>query len=200
MTRSRKNEYRIFSLFRKPTILVFELLPGFFARWFLRLFRWSESSLGYGIRYLCVHRLAKSCGNKVLIFPGCILHWLENCEFGENVTIHDFCYIDAIGGIKIGDNTRIAHNCSLISGQHRFDIPEKKIVDSGGTRQPINIGFDVWLATGVVVLQGVSIGNGAIIGANSVVTKDVEPDVVAAGIPATFIKNRFEDSNKSTND
>jgi acetyltransferase-like isoleucine patch superfamily enzyme len=147
------------------------------------------------MRYLCVKRLAKSCGRKVLIFPGCSLFWLENCEIGENVTIHDFCYIDAVGGVKIGDNTRIAHNCSIISGQHKYDIPGKTIIDSGGTKDAVSIGCDVWLSTGAVITQGLSVGDGAVVGANSVVTKDVAPDSLVGGVPAKFIKGRFDTIN-----
>jgi acetyltransferase-like isoleucine patch superfamily enzyme len=148
--------------------------------------------MGFGVRYLCIKRLAKSCGNKVLIFPGCILHWLERCEIGENVTLHDFCYIDSIGGITIGDNVRIAHNCSLISGQHNYDVPGELIINSGYTTAPIVIESDVWLGAGAVVLQGVTIGRGAVIGSNAVVNKDIDSEIIAGGVPAKFIRNRFD--------
>ncbi len=192
MTRSRKLQVTLANYVRKPIYAAFSIIPKYYVHVLLRTFRWSETFIGYGIRYLCVKRLAKSCGEKVLIFPGCILHWLENCDIGENVTFHDFCYIDALGGVRIGDNTRIAHNCSIISAQHGFDVPGKLLVDSGYTCAKITIKSDVWLATGVVVMQGISIGEGAIVGANSVVTKDVEPYTIVAGVPTKFIKNRFE--------
>ena len=195
MTRSRHLQYTITSVFRGPCIALFRIVPGYFARILFRMFRWSDSFIGFGMRYLCVNRLAKSCGKKVLIFPGCSLFWLENCEIGENVSIHDFCYIDAIGGVKIGDNTRIAHNCSIISGRHKYEIPDKTIIDSGYTTDAISIGSDVWLATGVVITQGLSIGDGAAVGANSVVTKDVAPYSLVGGVPAKFIKSRFDTKN-----
>jgi acetyltransferase-like isoleucine patch superfamily enzyme len=163
------------------------------------MFRWSDGFVGYGIRYLCVNRLARSCGKKVLIFPGCILHWLENCRIGENVTIHDFCYIDAIGGITIGDDVRIAHNCSVITGQHKYDVPDKTIIDSGYTTAAVSIGNDVWVGTGAVILQGVTINDGAVIGANAVVTRDVPAYTVAAGNPAAVIKNRFPKPGEQKN-
>lgn len=72
-----------------------------------------------------------------------MLHRLENYEIGENVTIHDFCYIDGIAGVKIGDNTRIAHNCSIISGQHKYNIPGETIFGSGYIKSHISIGSDV---------------------------------------------------------
>jgi acetyltransferase-like isoleucine patch superfamily enzyme len=147
--------------------------------------------MAYGIRYLCVKKLAKKAGSKIIISPGCMLYWLENCEFGENISINDFTYIDAVAGIKIGNDVRIAHNCSLITGQHRYDQPGKTINDSGYTKAPIVIEDDVWLATGVVVLQGVTIGKGSVVAASAVVNKDVKPYTIVGGVPAKFIKNRF---------
>ena len=177
--------------------MLFRIVPVCLARILLRFFRWSDSFIGYGMRYLCVNRLSKSCGKKVLIFPGCILHWLENCRIGENVTIHDFCYIDAIGSVTIGDNTRIAHNCSIITGQHQYDVEGKTIIDSGYVWEPVSIGNDVWIGAGAVILQGITINDGAVIGANSVVTKDVEAYTIVAGNPARVIRKRF--SNKDNN-
>ena len=199
MTRSRTLEYKIVKVFRIPAVSFFKIIPKSFVRVILRMFRWSESAFGFGIRYLCVQRLSKACGKKVIIFPGCMLHWLENCSIGENVSIHDFCYIDAVGGIKIGNDTRIAHNCSIISGMHNYDVPNKTIVESGGTTAPVEIGEDVWLATGVVILQGVTVGKGSVVGANSVVTKDVKSYSVVGGIPAEFIKPRFEKTDCEEN-
>jgi len=192
MTRSRKLQFQIVNVMRVPVVKIFNMVPKVIVRYLFRFFRWSDSFIGHGIRYLCVNRLAKSCGNKVLIFPGCRFHWLENCEIGENVTIHDFCYIDAIGGIKIGNNTRIAHNCSIITGQHRYDLPGKTIYDSGYTKSAVFIGSDVWLGTGVVVLQGITIGDGCVVGANSVVTEDVESFYIVGGVPAKLIRHRFD--------
>jgi len=141
-----------------------------------------------------VYKLSKKAGKKIVIFPGCMLHWLENCEFGEDVSIHDFTYIDAIGGIKIGNKVRIAHNCSLISGQHKYDEYNKTILDSSYECAPIYICDDVWLGTGVVVLPGVTIGKGSVVAANAVVNKNVEPYSVVGGVPAKLIKKRFEEA------
>lgn len=190
MTRSRHKEVKLANALRAPAEFFFRLLPTFFIRFLMRWFRWSEGFLGFGIRYLCVRRLAKSCGHKVLIFPACMLHWLENTEIGENVSIHDFCYIDAVAGVTIGDNVRIAHNCSLISGQHRYDQPGKTIFASDYSSAPIHIEDDVWLGTGVVILQNVRVGHGSVIAANSVVTKNVEPYSIMGGVPAKLLKKR----------
>lgn len=191
MSRSRRRTYEAAAKIRKPIEACFRLVPPGLARMLLRWFRWSDGIMGYGVRHLCVRRLAKSCGRRVLIFPGCQLHWLENCSIGENVTIHDFCYLDACGGLTIGNDVRMAHNCSLISGQHNHDVPGKAIIESGYSTSPIVVGDDVWFGVGVVVLPGITIGTGAVIGANSVVTDDVPAYTIVAGVPARVLKSRF---------
>ena len=190
MTRSRKTEYNFANSMRTPIESLFSLLPNFILQYLLRWFRWSESMIGYGIRYMCVKKLSKSCGSKVLIFPGCKLHWIENMELGENISIHDFCYLDAVGGLKIGNNVRIAHNCSFITGQHRYDVADKTIYESGYKFDKIILGDDVWLGTGAVILPGLEIGDGVVIGANSVVTKNIAPYSVVGGVPAKLIVKR----------
>ncbi len=178
---------------QRPVEACFRILPVPVVRMLLRWFRWSNGLIGHGVRYLCVRRLAKACGRRVLIFPGCQLHWLERCRIAENVTIHDFCYLDACGEITIGNDVRIAHHCSLISGQHNFDVPGTTIIESGYTMAPIVVGNDVWFGAGAVVMPGVTIGAGAVIGANAVVTRDVLPNTIVGGVPARPIKPRFPD-------
>jgi acetyltransferase-like isoleucine patch superfamily enzyme len=69
-------------------------------------------------------------------------------------------------------------------------LPGLRIDQQSCGVEPVAIGSDVWLGTGVVVLPGVSIGDGAVVGANSVVTRDVAPMTVVAGVPARFLKTR----------
>lgn len=194
MSRSRRRTYEAAAKIRKPAEACFRLVPLGMVRMLLRWFRWSDGIIGHGFRHVCVRRLAKSCGQRVLIFPGCQLHWLERCSIGENVTIHDFCYLDACGGLTIGNDVRMAHNCSLISGQHDYGVSGKTVIESGYSTSPIVVGDDVWFGVGVVVLPGVTIGAGAVIGANSVVTDDVPANTIVAGAPARVIKNRFEET------
>lgn len=86
------------------------------------------------------------------------------------------------GGITIGDGTMIAANVQLISNNH--DLYERQII----TCKPIIIGKNVWIGAGATVLPGITIGDNAVIGAASVVTKDVPADCIVAGNPARFIK------------
>lgn len=93
--------------------------------------------------------------------------------------------------VIIGDNVMMAPDCIIYVRNHessRLDIP---MCEQGSTEErPVVIGNDVWIGGRVVILPGVRIGNGAIIGAGSVVTKDVADYDVVAGNPARIIKNR----------
>jgi len=111
---------------------------------------------------------------------------------GSNVSINYNCHIACINHIKIGDNVLIASRVYISDHSHGktdfSDIyvpPSKREIVSKG---PVIIEDDVWIGEAVSVLPGVTIGRGAIIGANSVVTKDIPAYCVAAGVPAKVIK------------
>lgn len=108
--------------------------------------------------------------------------------------------------VTIGKHVMIAEGLTIITGRHRYNVvgrymqditdSEKEPVDDG----PIFIGDDVWIAAKATILQGVTIGRGAIIGFGSVVTKDVEPYTIVAGNPARKIKMRFTDEEIAKHD
>jgi virginiamycin A acetyltransferase len=113
--------------------------------------------------------------------------------------------VEIIGDVSIGSYTAVArevifhqvnHDTTFPAMNHRFydqmfgDVPS---VSSDG---PINVGHDVWIGTRVIVLSGVNIGDGAVIGAGSVVTSDVEPYSITAGVPAKRIRWRFSRSKR----
>lgn len=111
-------------------------------------------------------------------------------EIGSNCSINPFTIIYGHGGVKIGDNVLIAAHCTIISSNHNFKSKLLTITEQGETAKGILIGDDVWIAAGCQILDGITIGKGAIIAAGAVVTKDVLPYTVCGGIPARFIKNR----------
>lgn len=106
-------------------------------------------------------------------------------KLGNGVAVGWFAELDARGGITVGDNTNISSHVKLITGSHDIQDP-----DYTADFRPIKIGEHCWLGTGAMVLQGVTIGDGAVIAAGAVVTKDVEPYTIVGGVPAKKIGER----------
>lgn len=103
----------------------------------------------------------------------------------DNVAIGWSAELDGRGGIYIGSNTNISSHVKLITGSHDIDDP-----NFTADFKPIRIGDYCWIGTGAIVLQGVNIGNRAVIAAGAVVTKDVPDGEVWGGVPAKFIRKR----------
>lgn len=111
---------------------------------------------------------------------------------GNNCNIRDNCHITAAVSIRIGNNLLTGTNVLITDNSHgttdhaMTDIhPQHRPLISKG---PVVIGNNVWLGNNVCIMPGVTVGDGAIVGANSVVTHDIPPYSVAAGIPARIIK------------
>ena len=123
------------------------------------------------------------------MFPPFYTDCGRNIHIGKNVFINAGCKFQDQGGIYIEDGVLIGHNAVLATINHMED-PEKR---AGMIFQPIHIEKKVWLGANVTVLPGVTIGEGSVIAAGAVVTKDVPPYAVVAGVPAKVIKYRFSD-------
>jgi acetyltransferase-like isoleucine patch superfamily enzyme len=91
--------------------------------------------------------------------------------------------------VEIGDHCMLANGCFVTDSHHRFDDPDRPVPWQGfHSKGPTRIGDNVWCGAGVVVTSGVTIGERAVIGANSVVTSDIPPFSVAAGAPARVLR------------
>ena len=129
-------------------------------------------------------------------------------SLGDYSVIESFvCINNAVGDVMIGDHTRIGlHNTiigpveigshvNLAQGitvtalNHNFDDTEKRIDEQGVSTNPVTIKDDVWVGANAVILPGVTIGNHCVVAAGAVVTKDVPPHSLVAGVPAKVIKN-----------
>ena len=108
----------------------------------------------------------------------------KNIHIGENVFINSGCKMQDQGGIFIGDDVLIGHNACLLTLNHDFD-PENR---ADMHPEPVRIEDKAWLGSNVTVLPGVTIGEGAIVAAGAVVTKDVEANTIVGGVPAKLIK------------
>ena len=111
-------------------------------------------------------------------------------ELEDGVNVSAFCMIFSASQVRCGRNTLIAAYTYLVGGGHDLDRTDLAIIDQARPSQGIAIGPNCWLGAGVTVLDGVTVGRDAVIGANSVVTRDVEDFAVAAGSPAATIRRR----------
>ncbi|MCP9442481.1 MAG: acyltransferase [Nitrospira sp.] len=111
-------------------------------------------------------------------------------KIGAHCTVQYGCLLYGVGGLEIGDHTRIAAHTVISPMNHIFTDPDTPIWKQGETAVGIKIGRDVWIGSGSKILDGVTIGDGSVIGAGSVVTKSMPPFPVAVGVPARVIKHR----------
>ena len=116
----------------------------------------------------------------------------QNLEIGNNVWMSKDIAFYADNGIKIGNDVVIAKDVSFISTDHGFKDTTKKINEQDYQLglKPLTIGNDVWIGEKVIILKAVTVGDGAVIGAGSVVTKDVPAYAVVAGNPARILSYR----------
>ena len=92
--------------------------------------------------------------------------------------------------MTIGDKVRIGLRVNIITNNHVFMDHKRPIMEQGSTCAPVIIENDVWIGVNVTVLPGVTVGEGSVIGAGAVVTKDVNPYTVVAGVPARKLGQR----------
>jgi acetyltransferase-like isoleucine patch superfamily enzyme len=121
--------------------------------------------------------------------------WVDDyrkLQIGDDVTIGKSAMLISSGGLTVGNRVMIGHGAQLVSSGHT--IPERS---SNQTMRfapihcaTVQIDDDVWIGAGAIVLPGVTVGTGAVVAAGAVVTKSVAPFAVAAGVPATEIKQR----------
>jgi acetyltransferase-like isoleucine patch superfamily enzyme len=107
---------------------------------------------------------------------------------GEDSLIGEYSIIRGQGGVKIGDRVYTSPYTQIIAVNHVFGDPDRPFVEQGITAEGIIIEDDVWLGAGAIITDGTRIGQGAVVAAGAVVTKDVPPHTVVAGIPAKVIK------------
>ena len=116
--------------------------------------------------------------------------WLnsDRIELGDDVSFNYNVYVNGYGGLKIGNNSGIGPYSMIHTANHVFD--EKKVSMTEWTKEPVIIGEYCWIGMGCCILPGVTIGDRVIIGAGSVVVKDIPSDVIAVGNPCSPVKTR----------
>lgn len=145
--------------------------------------------LGYAMRRALVSRIIPDCGADIIVKQnayfgtGAGLRIGDRSQLGENSRIGP--------SVRLGSDVVMGPDVVVMTSAHAFEDPHTPINRQGGLPiKPVNIGDDVWIGTRAVVMPGVTIGSGAVVGANSVVTNDVPPLALVAGAPARVIRYR----------
>lgn len=118
-----------------------------------------------------------------------VIHGPEKLTVGDDVVVNAFVHIWAQGGVTIGASTMIASHVAITSLTH--DKAAARFADSLVVK-PVVIGRNVWIGSHAVILPGITIGDGAIVGAGAVVTRDVAPGETVVGVPAAVLRPRAE--------
>ena len=132
-------------------------------------------------------------GSKTCLHRKCKFFHVGKMKVGKNSVINFGCYLDNRRGIYIGDNVGIAHNTKIYTLGHDLDDPK-----FGTKGAPVYIKDNVFIFSIVMIMPGVTIGEGAIVLAGSVVTRDVEPWTIVGGNPAKIIRVRKRDIDYKT--
>ncbi|UOQ45395.1 acyltransferase [Halobacillus salinarum] len=145
--------------------------------------------VGVGFRYIIIKRLTSKCGHNIYVGPFVEVKNWGNIEIGDNVSIHNNCYIDGYGGLTIGDNTSIAHNSSILTFEHSWSNSDIPIKYNALTKSQVLIEEDVWVGCGVRILAGSNIETRSIVAAGAVINSKVESQTIVGGVPAKKIKD-----------
>lgn len=127
-----------------------------------------------------------------MIHPTVSFRCAENVVIGERTRIQNGCILWASPNakIEIGDFTGLGPGVMIFSSNHRF-VPGVPYIEQPWDEKGVRIGRDVWVGAGVILVPGASVGDGSVVAAGSVVTGDIPPDSIAAGIPAKVLRSRL---------
>ncbi len=133
----------------------------------------------------------KKAGTNLRVQAGSRFRSMELLEVGDNVTIGFDNFLQAYGGLKIGNNVLMGPGVKIWSVNHNYQDPNTLINDQGQTKNPVVIGNDVWLAANVFVAPGVKLPDGCVVSSGCVVTpKPYKPNAIISGNPGRVIGYR----------
>lgn len=142
----------------------------------------------HNLRIFVLRCFAATIGKHSRIDIGAYIVRPTKLKIGSHTHLNRGCFIQCAAPIEIGDNVSISFRCNIIAGGHDVNSP-----DFVGEHKPIKIGNHVWIGAAATILRGVTVGDGAVICAGAVVTKDVPPFAIVGGVPAKIIGERNHD-------
>lgn len=148
------------------------------------------------IKIIIIKNFLKKCGKNFHFGPNCIFFDHRLIEIGDHVFFGDYSVINSVVQVKIGNNVMFGPEVMIIGGDHNFkEIGiHMKDAKSGGTNLPVIIEDDVWIGSRTTILKGVNIYEGVVVGAGSLVTKNLPPYSICLGSPCKPIRCRFSRS------
>ena len=162
-------------------------------RWYIRLLaqlyqhRGRDSKIYRSVRMDTPPYRRFFLGQKSVIESySCINNAVGDVVIGDHTRIG--LHNTIIGPVTIGSHVNLAQGITVTALNHNFEAPERRIDEQGVSTQQVTIGDDIWIGANAVVLPGVTVGNHCVIAAGAVVTKDVPPHSLVAGVPAKIIK------------
>ena len=151
-----------------------------------------HAKLAKALRRFWAKKILLSCGNNVNIEKNALFG--PEVSLGTNSGIGVNC--ELYGPVTIGDNVMMGPEVIVYTNGHCFGRTDITMIEQGLTeKKPVTIGNDVWIGRRVMIMPGVKIGDGCVIGAGAVVTKDIPDYTVACGVPAKVVKHRLRNTN-----
>lgn len=183
--RRKKHQSLLLKSLTVPFVLWERLFRGGWQRWML--FQVAEIPSCH-LRRFIYKAIGVSMGKRVVFHFGTEIRTPYKLKLGNGCIIGDKALLDARNGLIMGNNVNLSSNVSIYTEQHDHRDPYFRCTTSYD--KSVWIGDRVWLGSNVTVLPGITIGEGAVCCAGCVVTKDVEPYAVVAGIPAKKVNER----------
>ena len=162
------------------------------------LLRFLPGPEGIILRAQFYRLLFKSAGGKLLVYPGTYIVFSQRISVGKRVAFNVNTYLDGRGGLRFGDNVMVGPNCVFSSCEHGYESLDVPMCEQPIRYSAIEVGNDVWLGGNVCVKSGVKIGDGSIVAAGPVVTKDVPPYTIFGGVPGKVIAQRADRATASS--
>lgn len=134
-------------------------------------------------------------GNQILVGRNTILSCTDGTiRMGDFISMGPSCYLVSKSHIEIGSNVSFGPGTQMLAGGHAFEDPDTPVIHQTRVHKGITVGDNVWFGANVTILDGVAIGQDAIVGAGSVVSKDVPEYAVVLGNPARVIQKRKQEA------